>query len=100
MCSCSNIGEEDIRIEEYGEQYAIMDCWWSRNEGPNTLLFWCDKNLERDRVQNISAGYLHICIIMNIRVYIANSVELENYDVLMVEKNFQILISTNAAYIF
>ena len=37
---------------------------------------------------------------MNIRVYIANSVELENYDVLMVEKNFQILISTNAAYIF
>ena len=46
LCSCSNIGEEDIRIEEYGEEYAIMDCWWSRNEGPNTLVFWCDKQLD------------------------------------------------------
>lgn len=46
LCSCSNIGEEDIRIEEYGEEYAIMDCWWSKNEGPNTLVFWCDKQLD------------------------------------------------------
>ena len=46
LCSCSNIGEEDIRIQEYGEEYAIMDCWWSKNEGPNTLVFWCDKQLD------------------------------------------------------
>ena len=46
LCSCSNIDEEDIRIEEYGEEYAIMDCWWSKNEGPNTLVFWCDKQLD------------------------------------------------------
>ena len=58
LCSCSNIGEEDIRIEEYGEEYAIMDCWWSRNQGPNTLLFWCDKNLNTDLI----SGFVSLAI--------------------------------------
>ena len=58
LCSCSNIGEEDIRIEEYGEQYAIMDCFWSRNEGPSTLIFWCDKNLNTDLI----SGFVSLAI--------------------------------------
>ena len=58
LCSCSNIGEEDIRIEEYGEEYAIMDCWWSRNQGPNTLVFWCDKNLDTELI----SGYVSLAI--------------------------------------
>ena len=58
LCSCSNIGEEDIRIEEYGEQYAIMDCFWSRNEGPSTLIFWCDKNLNTGLI----SGFVSLAI--------------------------------------
>ena len=58
LCSCSSIIEEDIRIEEYGEEYAIMDCWWSRNQGPNTLLFWCDKNLNTDLI----SGFVSLAI--------------------------------------
>ena len=58
LCSCSNIDEEDIRIEEYGEEYAIMDCWWSRNQGPNTLVFWCDKNLNTDLI----SGFVSLAI--------------------------------------
>ena len=58
LCSCSNIGEEDIRIEEYGEQYATMDCFWSRNEGPSTLIFWCDKNLNTGLI----SGFVSLAI--------------------------------------
>lgn len=55
LCSCSNIGEEDIRIQEYGEPYAVMNCTWSKNEGPNTLLFWCDENLNTELISgNVS----------------------------------------------
>ena len=46
LTSCNSLSDEDIRIEEYGEEYAIMDCWWSKNEGPNTLIFWCDEQLD------------------------------------------------------
>ena len=46
LTSCNSLSDEDIRIEEYGEEYASMDCWWSKNEGPNTLVFWCDKQLD------------------------------------------------------
>ncbi len=53
FCSCSNIGEEDIRIEEYGEEYATMDCWWSRNHGPNTLVFWCDEQLDTPLISGL-----------------------------------------------
>ena len=58
LCSCSNIDEEDIRIEEYGEEYAIMDCWWSRNQGPNTLVFWCDKQLNTPLI----SGFVSLAI--------------------------------------
>ena len=58
LCSCSNIGEEDIRIQEYGEEYAIMDCWWSKNEGPNTLVFWCDKQLDTPLI----SGFVSLAI--------------------------------------
>ena len=58
LCSCSNIGEEDIRIQEYGEEYAIMDCWWSRNEGPNTLIFWCDEQLDTPLI----SGFVSLAI--------------------------------------
>mgnify|MGYP001454800471 CR=1 FL=1 len=58
LCSCSNIGEEDIRIEEYGEEYAVMDCFWSRNEGPNTVVFWCDKQMETQLI----SGFVSLAI--------------------------------------
>ena len=58
LCSCSNIGEEDIRIEEYGEEYAVMDCFWSQSEGPNTILFWCDNDLET----NLISGFVSLAI--------------------------------------
>ncbi len=58
LCSCSNIGEEDIRIEEYGEEYAVMDCWWSKNEGPNTPVFWCDKQMETQLI----SGFVSLAI--------------------------------------
>ena len=58
LCSCSNIGEEDIRIKEYGEEYAVMDCFWSKNQGPNTLLFWCDENLDTGLI----SGFVSLAI--------------------------------------
>jgi hypothetical protein len=58
LCSCSNIGEEDIRIEEYGEEYAVMDCFWSQSEGPNTVVFWCDNDLETDLI----SGFVSLAI--------------------------------------
>ena len=58
FCSCSNIGEEDIRIEEYGEEYAVMDCFWSRNEGPNTVVFWCDEQMETQLI----SGFVSLAI--------------------------------------
>ena len=58
LCSCSNIGEEDIRIEEYGEEYAVMDCFWSRNEGPNTVVFWCDKQMDTQLI----SGFVSLAI--------------------------------------
>ncbi len=58
LCSCSNIGEEDIRIEEYGEEYAVMDCFWSQNEGPNTVVFWCDNDLQT----NLISGFVSLAI--------------------------------------
>ena len=58
LCSCSNIGEEDIRIKEYGEEYAVMDCFWSQNEGPNTVVFWCDNDLET----NLISGFVSLAI--------------------------------------
>ena len=55
---CNSLSDKDIRIEEYGEEYAVMDCWWSRNEGPNTLLFWCDKNLDTELI----SGFVSLAI--------------------------------------
>tara|TARA_R110002020_G_scaffold185624_4_gene383308 strand:- start:269 stop:763 length:495 start_codon:yes stop_codon:yes gene_type:complete len=50
LCSCTNVIEENIRVEEYGEQYAVMDCWWSNNDGPETIIFYCHDNLETDLI--------------------------------------------------
>ena len=58
LTSCNSLSDKDIRIEEYGEEYAVMDCWWSRNEGPNTLLFWCDKNLDTELI----SGFVSLAI--------------------------------------
>tara|TARA_Y100001938_G_C7990624_1_gene379303 strand:- start:324 stop:833 length:510 start_codon:yes stop_codon:yes gene_type:complete len=50
LTSCVNLIEEEIRAEEYGDYYADMDCWWSKNEGPNTFVFNCHDNLETDLI--------------------------------------------------
>ena len=58
LASCTSISNKEIRIEEYGEHYASMDCWWSRNEGPNTLVFWCDKQLDTPLI----SGFVSLAI--------------------------------------
>ncbi len=59
LCSCSNnLTEEDIRIRDYGELYATMDCWWSSQELISPALFWCTENLETQLI----SGYVSIAI--------------------------------------
>ena len=50
LSSCDNLIEEDLRVEEYGTYYTSMDCWWSRNEGPDTFIFNCADNLDTNLI--------------------------------------------------
>ena len=57
-CSCSpQISEEDVRIQEYGDLYFTMDCWWSSQEDSPTL-FWCSENVETE----LLSGYVSLAI--------------------------------------
>jgi len=58
LTSCTSISNEDIRVEEYGDLYAAMDCFWSQNEGPNTVVFWCDNDLETSLI----SGFVSLAI--------------------------------------
>ena len=55
LSSCVNLIEEDLRVEEYGDYYTSMDCWWSRNTGPDTFIFNCADNLETDLISGTVA---------------------------------------------
>ena len=57
--SCSPLlSEEDIRIHEYGELYATMDCWWSSQETMAPAIFWCTEDLETELI----SGYVSLSI--------------------------------------
>mgnify|MGYP003136858133 FL=1 len=58
LTSCTSISNEEIRVEEYGEEYAVMDCFWPQREGPNTVLFWCDNDLETTLI----SGFVSLAI--------------------------------------
>ncbi len=50
LSSCANLIEEDLRVEEYGDYYTSMDCWWGRDTGPQTFIFNCADNLATDLI--------------------------------------------------
>ena len=50
LSSCANLIEEELRVEEYGDYYTSMDCWWSRNSGPDTFIFNCADNLDTELI--------------------------------------------------
>ena len=59
VISCTpSPSEEDIRIHEYGETYATMDCWWSSQEAMAPAIFWCTEDLEAELI----SGYVSLSI--------------------------------------
>jgi len=49
---------EDIRIQEYGDLYTTMNCWWSSQELIAPTIFWCAENLETELI----SGYVSLAI--------------------------------------
>lgn len=47
LSSCINFTEEQVRIQEYGDYYASMDCWWGT--GTNFIVF-CRENLDTELI--------------------------------------------------
>jgi len=59
VISCSaELSEEDVRVHEYGDLYATMDCWWSSQEALAPAIFWCTENLETELI----SGYVSLSI--------------------------------------
>ena len=59
IISCSPVlSEEDVRIHEYGDLYATMDCWWSNQENSPAAVFWCNENLNTDLI----SGYVSLAV--------------------------------------
>tara|TARA_R110002020_G_scaffold394715_1_gene604708 strand:+ start:8013 stop:8528 length:516 start_codon:yes stop_codon:yes gene_type:complete len=60
LISCSsNLTEEDVRQQEYGELYATMDCWWSSQPNLAPSLFWCTETLETELI----SGYVSVAVL-------------------------------------
>jgi len=59
MCTCGNqLTEEDIRIQEYGELYFTMNCWWSNQELIAPTLFHCSETVATELI----SGYISLAI--------------------------------------
>jgi len=59
LCSCViNPSVEEVRIQEYGDLYAIMDCWWSDQENNPAAIFWCTEDLETELI----SGHVSLAI--------------------------------------
>jgi hypothetical protein len=59
LCSCPNpLTEEDIRIQEYGELYFTLDCWWPSQPNISSALFWCQDDVETDLI----SGFVSLAI--------------------------------------
>jgi len=59
LSSCTNkLTEEDIRIQEYGDLYFTMDCWWSSQELLSPALFWCTESLNTELI----SGYVSLAV--------------------------------------
>lgn len=57
-CIATNLNEEDVLQQEYGELYATMDCWWGSQDSLPKAIFWCSENLDT----NLIAGYVSLAI--------------------------------------
>jgi hypothetical protein len=49
---------EDVREEEYGELYALMNCWWADTTSNPSAVFSCSETLETDLI----SGYVSLAI--------------------------------------
>ena len=59
LCSCSNnLTKEEVRIQEYGELYFTMDCWWSNQELLAPTLFHCSGQVSTPLI----SGYISLAI--------------------------------------
>ena len=54
----SSLSEEDIRIQEYGDLYFTMDCWWSSQELLAPTIFFCTESVESELI----SGYISLAI--------------------------------------
>ena len=62
-CSCAPIlSVEEVRIQEYGELYFTMDCWWSSQENIASTLFWCAETVNTELI----SGYISVAIEMDL----------------------------------
>ena len=48
----------DGLIEEYGELYFTMTCWWSSQQSIAPTIFWCTANVETELI----SGYVSLAI--------------------------------------
>ena len=59
LCSCSNnLTKEEVRIQEYGELYFTMDCWWSNQELLAPTIFQCSETVATDLI----SGYISLAV--------------------------------------
>jgi len=59
LCFCASPpSEEDVRIQEYGELYFTMDCWWSSQELLAPTIFFCTETVSTDLI----SGYISLAI--------------------------------------
>ena len=69
-CIATNLDEEDVLQQEYGDLYATMDCWWSSQDGLPRSIFWCSDDLETDLI----SGYVSLAIEVDIQEQIYFSI--------------------------
>ena len=59
ICSCTpEPSIEEIRIQEYGELYFTMNCWWSSQENFAPTIFWCNQTVDTELI----SGYIGLAI--------------------------------------
>lgn len=60
LCSCSSnpLTTEEVRVQEYGDLYFTMVCWWGSQESLQPAIFWCTEDINTELI----SGYVSIAI--------------------------------------
>ena len=60
LCSCSPSQPtiEEVRVQEYGDLYFTMGCWWGSQESLQPAIFWCTEDIDTELI----SGYVSIAV--------------------------------------